>query len=66
MKFTVEQSPNGQWRARIIADNGEPLFVSEQYVHRHTAEHAVEVVLAATMERGSYERDNISTTWSLA
>jgi uncharacterized protein YegP (UPF0339 family) len=46
MKFEIRRTRNNQFRAYIIADNGETLFVSETYMRRAKAEKVIGIVVA--------------------
>jgi uncharacterized protein YegP (UPF0339 family) len=45
MKFKIVTASGG-FRAKIVGGNGEPMFVSEVYTTKQSAQHACDVVKA--------------------
>lgn len=53
-KIETFQGKDGQFYVRIVAGNGEPLFVSEAYVRPYDAEEAI-FTLIGIMQAGYYD-----------
>lgn len=45
MKFKIVTASGG-YRAKIVGGNGEPMFISEVYTTKQSAQHACQVVKA--------------------
>ena len=56
MKAVIFKDAAGEWRWRLVADNGEPVADSaESYKRRHDARHGLSLVLQTDLSNTTIE-----------
>lgn len=61
MYFTIDDTSNGGFRARAFGDNHEELMISQVYVAKQSAEHAISVLKTYASSAPVHDRTESTT-----